>query len=65
MMQPLIGMLAHEEFWAIYLNNDNEVLSKHQLSKGGITSTSVDVRLLFKKAIELSAVAVVICNNHP
>jgi DNA repair protein RadC len=65
MMQPLIGMLAHEEFWAIYLNNANEVLSKHQLSKGGITSTSVDVRLLFKKAIELSAVAVVICHNHP
>ena len=65
MMQPLIGMLAHEEFWVLYLNNANEVLSKHQLSKGGITSTSVDVRLLFKKAIELSAVAVVICHNHP
>ncbi len=64
-MQPQIGMLAHEEFWALYLNNANEVLSKYQLSKGGITATLVDVRLLFKKAIELSAVAIVICHNHP
>ena len=65
MMQPQIAMLAHEEFWVLYLNNANEVLSKYQLSKGGITATLVDVRLLFKKAIELSAVAVVICHNHP
>ena len=65
MMQPLLGPLAHEEFWVLYLNNSNEVLSKHQLSKGGITATMVDARLLFKKAIELSAVAVVICHNHP
>jgi DNA repair protein RadC len=65
MMQPQIGMLAHEEFWVLYLNNANEVLSKYQLSKGGITATLVDVRLLFKKAIELSAVAVVLCHNHP
>jgi len=65
MMQPQIGMLAHEEFWVLYLNNANEVLSKYQLSKGGITATLVDVRLLFKKAIEMSAVAIVICHNHP
>ena len=64
-MQPQIWMLAHEEFWVLYLNNANEVLSKYQLSKGGITATMVNVRLLFKKAIELSAVAVVICHNHP
>ena len=65
MMQPLMGSLDHEEFWVLYLNNSNEVLSKHQLSKGGITATLVDVRLLFKKAIEMSAVAIVICHNHP
>ena len=65
MMQPLMGSLAHEEFWVLYLNNSNEVLSKHQLSKGVITATLVDVRLLFKKAIEMSAVAIVICHNHP
>jgi DNA repair protein RadC len=57
--------LPHEEFWVLYLNNANKVLSKTQLSKGGITATLVDVRLLFKKAIEISAVAIIICHNHP
>jgi DNA repair protein RadC len=48
MMQPIIGELPHEEFWIIYLNNSNKVVSKSQLSKGGITGTLVDVRLVFK-----------------
>ncbi len=64
-MQPLIGELQHEEFWIVYLNNYNRVLNKEQLSKGGLTGTLVDVRLVFKKAIELNAVAVVLCHNHP
>ncbi len=64
-MQPIIGDLEHEEFWVLYLNNSNKVLSKHQLSKGGLTATLVDIRLLFKRALELSAVGVIVCHNHP
>jgi DNA repair protein RadC len=65
MMQPLIGELQHEEFWIVYLNNSNKVLYKEQLSKGGLTGTLVDVRLVFKKAIELYATAIILCHNHP
>lgn len=65
LMQPLIGELGHEEFWILYLNNSNKILFKDQLSIGGITGTLVDVRLLFKKALELSAVAIILCHNHP
>ena len=64
-IQPHIGDLEHEEFWVIYLNNSNKVLSKAQMSKGGITGTSVDIRLLYKRALELSSVAIIICHNHP
>jgi len=64
-MQPIIGELAHEEFWIVYLNNANKVISKAQLSKGGITGTLVDVRLVFRTAIELNAVAVILVHNHP
>ena len=64
-MQPLIGELQHEEFWIIYLNNSNKVLNKEQLSKGGLTGTLVDVRLVFKKAIELFSTAIILCHNHP
>lgn len=64
-MQPIIGELQHEEFWIIYLNNSNKVLLKEQSSKGGLTGTLVDVRLVFKKAIDLFATAIILCHNHP
>lgn len=64
-MQPLIGELPHEEFWIVYLNNSNKVISKSQLSKGGITGTLVDVRLVFKTALEMGATGVILCHNHP
>ncbi|MNE20285.1 hypothetical protein D3C80_1133950 [compost metagenome] len=65
MMQPIIGELPHEEFWILYLNNSNKVISKSQLSKGGITGTLVDVRLVFKTALEMGATSLILCHNHP
>jgi DNA repair protein RadC len=64
-MQPIIGELAHEEFWIVYLNNSNKIISKSQLSKGGITGTLVDVRLVFKMALEMGATGLILCHNHP
>ena len=64
-MQPIIGELPHEEFWIVYLNNSNKILSKAQLSKGGITGTLVDVRIVFKSALELGATGLILCHNHP
>ena len=65
LMQPVIGELAHEEFWIIYLNNSNKVIEQMQLSKGGITGTLVDVRITLKKALEVSATAIILVHNHP
>ncbi len=62
---PLIGELQHEEFWIVYVNNSNKVIHKSQLSKGGITGTLVDVRLVLRKALELGAVGIVLAHNHP
>jgi DNA repair protein RadC len=64
-MQPIIGELPHEEFWVVYLNNSNKVILKSQLSKGGITGTLVDVRLVFKTALEIGATSLILCHNHP
>jgi DNA repair protein RadC len=63
--QPILGELEHEEFWILYLNNANTILHKSQLSKGGITGTLVDCRLVLKKALELGAVALILAHNHP
>lgn len=65
LMQPIIGELGHEEFWIIYLNNANKILAKFQLSKGGITGTLVDLRLVFKTALTYGAVAIILVHNHP
>lgn len=64
-MQPLLADLNHEEFWVIFLNNSNVILSKQQMSKGGFTGTLVDVRLILKKALEVSATGLILCHNHP
>ncbi len=65
LMLPIIGELPHEEFWVIYLNNSNKVIQKKQISKGGITETLVDVRLVLKTALELNAVGLILVHNHP
>jgi DNA repair protein RadC len=65
LMQPIIGELQHEEFWIIYLNNSNKVIQKNQLSKGGITGTLVDVRLVLKNALEVGATGIILAHNHP
>lgn len=64
-MHPIIAELPHEEFWVLYLNNSNKILFKAQLSKGGMTGTLVDVRLVFKIALEQNAVAIILTHNHP
>lgn len=64
-MQPIIGELPHEEFWVLYLNNSNKVIYKSQISKGGITGTVVDTRLVFKTALEHHATSVILSHNHP
>lgn len=64
-MQPIIGELSHEEFWVMFLNNSNKILFKSQLSKGGMTGTVVDVRMVFKIALEQNATSIILVHNHP
>ncbi len=65
LLQPKLGDLKHEEFWIVYLNNSNKVLQTSQLSKGGITGTLVDVRLVMKEALEIGAIGLILAHNHP
>ncbi|WP_339609525.1 DNA repair protein RadC [uncultured Planktosalinus sp.] len=65
LLQPILGELPHEEFWILYLNNSNKIIFKEQCSKGGITGTLVDVRLVLKKALEVSATGLILAHNHP
>mgnify|MGYP003587025703 CR=1 FL=1 len=64
-LQPHLSDLQTEEFWAIFLNQSNRIVGKSKLTSGGINQSVVDVRVLFKTAIEHFATAIVIAHNHP
>lgn len=61
---PLYG-LDHEELWVLYLNNANKVLSFRMMSSGGIDSTVIDLRLIFRNALNLYATQIILFHNHP
>lgn len=65
LMQDKIAYLDHEEFWTIYLNQSNRILRTCQISKGGITSTEVDTRIVMQEAVLNKATQLIICHNHP
>jgi DNA repair protein RadC len=60
-----LGDLGHEEFWVIYLNRSNLILAREKTFQGGITESTVDVRLVIKRALDLKAVSVILGHNHP
>ena len=62
---PLLSDLKYEEFWLLYLNRSNRIISRSKISQGGLSGTITDVRLIMKKALELLASSIVICHNHP
>ena len=57
--------LIHEEFHVILLNRANQFISMERISTGGFSSTIVDGKVVFKKALEKNAHAMILCHNHP
>jgi len=57
--------LPHEEFWVVLLNRGNIVLDKKNISRGGVSGTVADPKIIFKLAIEHLASAIILCHNHP
>lgn len=57
--------LRNEEFWVMYLNRANKIISADKISQGGITGTVADTRLIFKTALDHFACSIILCHNHP
>jgi DNA repair protein RadC len=57
--------LNHEEFWIIILNRANYVLRKDQISRGGISGTVADPKLIFKSALDQGGSSIILAHNHP
>lgn len=57
--------LNHEEFWLLLLKRNNEVIKKEMLSRGGVSGTVVDAKIIFKRALEETASGLILAHNHP
>lgn len=57
--------LPHEEFWVIFMSRSNSVIKTECISRGGISGTVVDIRLILKPAIHHLASTIILAHNHP
>ena len=65
-MHPRMRDLAHEECYALYLRADYSLEGQPFLvSKGGITGTQVDVRLVVREALIRQTPTLALTHNHP
>ncbi|MGZ4037804.1 MAG: JAB domain-containing protein, partial [Bacteroidia bacterium] len=65
LLHKKLSDLPHEEFWMLLLNRANTLLKVECISKGGVSGTVVDIRLILKPAIEALASGIIVCHNHP
>ena len=57
--------LQHEEFWILLMRRSNTVLAELCISRGGLSGTVVDPKLVFGRALAMRASAMVLVHNHP
>ncbi len=62
---PYFHDLSHEEFYVVLLSRSNHILKAIQISKGGVSGTFVDAKIIFKYALEELASGIILCHNHP
>jgi len=54
-----------EEFKILLMNRSNAVLGIIAVSKGGISGTVTDVRIILQAALKSNASGLIVCHNHP
>lgn len=54
-----------EQFWAMYLNNRNQVKAVKFFSKGSMTGCVVDIPAILKEALLFNCKNIIIAHNHP
>ena len=64
-LQMRLQDYQHEVFAVLFLNNSNKIKRFEIISKGGLTSTVADPRIIFKIALEHNASNLILCHNHP
>jgi DNA repair protein RadC len=64
-LQSMLRDYSYEVFAVIFLNRANRINHFEVISRGGITGTVADPRIILRKALEEDATSMVLCHNHP
>lgn len=54
-----------EQFFVLFLNHANEIIGFKCLFIGGMSSTIVDVKLIYSMALKCCASGIIVAHNHP
>lgn len=65
LMKPELFDEVVEHFYLILLSRSNQVIKKQLISQGGTAGTVVDVKIVFKIALEHLAQSIILVHNHP
>lgn len=60
-----IGDSEQEIFYVLFLDRKNCIKGEKMISKGSISSTLIDVRVVFKEAVQQLASGLIVAHNHP
>lgn len=64
-LQAQLKDYKQEVFMVVFLNRANRIKHSEIISKGGITGTVADPRIIMKKALQEEAISIILCHNHP
>ena len=64
-LQATLKDYSYEVFAVVFLNRANKINHFEIISRGGLTGTVADPRIILKKALEEDATSIVLCHNHP
>ena len=64
-MNPKMQDLQIEESHVILMNQNYKLIKSVRISQGGITETSVDIRIIMKETVMNNATIIAFCHNHP
>jgi DNA repair protein RadC len=62
---PYLQDKKTEEFWIMLFNRRNHLVDRQLISKGGVSSTVVDAKIVFQHALAKLASGIILVHNHP
>jgi DNA repair protein RadC len=65
LLHPKMRDLSQEAFWIILLDRRSKVISLDEIHVGGMSAMVVDPKIIFQRALERKASAIILSHNHP